>query len=258
MCLNAPMLLVVLVVAACGGQARTATSHPTSSVQDQPTTQAAGSPASAVKPWYRRGMRSGGFQSPTGNIRCGPNSKDPTELLCETLNNGNGAVLGLTGLVDTSWKVTIGSGWPVLHYGHYWWSRYFWCDSEFKGTFCRSLYSRHGFLINRDGITDYIWKSVPLHFASSGGGSGTTGGSGSGTGYMVICADGTTSNSGGIQGACSYHGGVAGATSGSYGDDASSGTIPGGSGYPVTCADGTISNSGGIQGACSYHGGVAP
>lgn len=29
-----------------------------------------------------------------------------------------------------------------------------------------------------------------------------------GTGYTVTCADGTTSSSGGRQGACSYHGGI--------------------------------------------------
>jgi len=213
-----------------------------------------------VKPWYRRGLRSGGFESPTGNIRCGPNSKDLTELLCETLDDGKSAVLGVTGLVDTSWKVTIDSGWPTLRYGHYWWSRYFWCDSEFKGTFCRSLYSRHGFLINRAGVTDYIWKSVPLHFRTAGGGSGYgagSGGAGTGAGYPVECADGTISYSGGIQGACSDHGGEAGGNTG-YGGGSGGGTIPGGSGYPVTCADGTISDSGGIQGACSYHGGEAP
>ncbi|MFL5831894.1 MAG: hypothetical protein ACJ76X_18405 [Solirubrobacteraceae bacterium] len=140
--------LLCLVAPACG-QANGATHHTTASTPVQPQSQA-GDQAVAVKPWYRHGLRSGGFQSPTGNIRCGPNSKDPIELLCETLNNGKGAVLGATGLVDTSWKVTIGSGWPKLRYGHYWWSRYFWCDSEFKGTYCRSLYSRHGFLRVQD------------------------------------------------------------------------------------------------------------
>ncbi len=38
--------------------------------------------------------------------------------------------------------------------------------------------------------------------------SGTTEDFGSGNGYVVTCADGTLSDSGGIQGACSYHGGV--------------------------------------------------
>lgn len=37
---------------------------------------------------------------------------------------------------------------------------------------------------------------------------GTTENYGSGNGYPVICADGTLSDSGGIQGACSHHGGV--------------------------------------------------
>lgn len=44
----------------------------------------------------------------------------------------------------------------------------------------------------------------------SGAGSGYTGDSGSGNGYTVVCADGTISDSGGIQGASSHHGGVGG------------------------------------------------
>jgi hypothetical protein len=250
--LLAPLLLL-LVSVGCG-QASGAAHHSTSSIVALPPTQS-GYQAAVQRPWYKQGMHSGGFQSPTGNIRCGPNSKDPTELLCETLNNGSGATLALTGPVDTSWTVTIGKGWPTLHYRHYWSSRYFWCDSEFKGTFCRSLYSRQGFLINRDSIQSYVWQSAPLHLANSGGGYGYSGGTtGSGMGYEVFCADGTISFSGGIQGACSDHGGVAGDSSGG----SSGGVIPGGTGYEVTCMDGTISYSGGVQGACSYHGGVAP
>jgi hypothetical protein len=250
------LALPLLLIATACGQASANQSRQTTTSAVQPQTQA-DYQAPAAKPWYREGMRSVGFQSPTGNIRCGPNSDDPTELLCETLNNGKSATLGLSDPVDTTWRVTIGSGWPTLRYGHYWSSRYFWCDSEMDGTYCRSLYSRHGFLINRAGIQDYIWKSTPLHFADGGGGSGTSSGYGTGNGYAVICADGTISDSGGIQGACSYHGGVAGDESSGYGGYGG-GTIPGGSGYQVACADGTISNSGGIQGACSYHGGVSP
>jgi len=85
-----------------------------------------------------------------------------------------------------------------------------------------------------------------------------------GHGYVVHCADGMWSHSGGVQGACSYHGGVGG---GSYDDNSYSADYGSssdgytedygsGNGYTVTCADGTLSDSGGIQGACSHHGGV--
>lgn len=43
-----------------------------------------------------------------------------------------------------------------------------------------------------------------------GTGSDYTEDYGNGNGYTVVCADGTTSDSGGIQGACSHHGGVGG------------------------------------------------
>jgi hypothetical protein len=91
---------------------------------------------------------------------------------------------------------------------------------------------------------------------------------GSGTGYIVQCADGMWSHSGGLQGACSWHGGETGNTSdGSTGDGGAYVAPPApsppvvigpGNGYAVTCGDGSISNSGGIQGACSHHGGVSP
>jgi hypothetical protein len=84
-----------------------------------------------------------------------------------------------------------------------------------------------------------------------------------GSGYIVQCADGTWSQSGGLSGACSYHVGETGNTDGGSDSSGSSGyapapTIGSGNSYAVTCADGTISDSGGIQGACSYHGGVSP
>ncbi len=84
-----------------------------------------------------------------------------------------------------------------------------------------------------------------------------------GNGYIVQCADGMWSHSGGVQGACSYHGGetsniYSGPTT-SYPTSPSGGNDLGpGNGYTVTCVDGSISHSGGIQGACSHHGGVGP
>jgi hypothetical protein len=90
----------------------------------------------------------------------------------------------------------------------------------------------------------------------------------SGSGYIVQCADGMWSHSGGLQGACSSHGGETGNTSDGSSDGGgyvapptpapSPAVIGPGNGYAVTCADGSISNSGGIQGACSHHGGVGP
>lgn len=90
-----------------------------------------------------------------------------------------------------------------------------------------------------------------------------------GNGYIVQCADGMWSHSGGLQGACSWHGGETGNTSGGSSDGGGYVAPPSptpsppvvigpGNGYAVTCGDGSISNSGGIQGACSHHGGVGP
>jgi hypothetical protein len=45
-------------------------------------------------------------------------------------------------------------------------------------------------------------------YGTSGSSSGATEDYGTGNGYSVVCADGTLSDSGGIQGACSHHGGV--------------------------------------------------
>jgi hypothetical protein len=82
-----------------------------------------------------------------------------------------------------------------------------------------------------------------------------------GTGYIVQCADGMWSHSGGRPGACSYHGGesgnaYSGSGSGSNGSGSSGYDLGPGNGSTVTCGDGSISHSGGIQGACSHHGGV--
>jgi hypothetical protein len=85
-----------------------------------------------------------------------------------------------------------------------------------------------------------------------------------GNGYIVQCNDGMWSQSGGLSGACSYHGGESynvytGPDTGSSRGDGGSGSgtdLGPGNGYTVTCLDGSISHSGGIQGACSHHGGV--
>jgi hypothetical protein len=88
-----------------------------------------------------------------------------------------------------------------------------------------------------------------------------------GNGYIVQCNDGMWSHSGGLSGACSYHGGESsniytGSNSTGLGEtnsgspSGSGGDLGPGNGSTVMCADGTISHSGGIQGACSHHGGV--
>ena len=158
------------------------------------------------KPWYRRGLHSAGFDSPTGNIRCAIQTGDDTQLLCTTLNNGNGVDLDNLLAINTNWTVTIPAGNPTLAYGKGWWSRYFYCWSQADATYCRSLYSRHGLKIDRAGIYDWIWPKAILLFVASSGGGVIPGGSGS----PVMCNDGTLSYSGGIQGACSWHGGEAG------------------------------------------------
>src|SRR5439155_25939368 len=124
---------------------------------------------------YRRGLHSVGFESPTGNIRCAISSDDDTQLLCTTLNNKNTVDLDMTPEMNTNWTVTIPAGNPTLAYGNTWYSPYFHCWSEFDGTFCRSLYSRYGFHIDRDAIEAYIWPKAILTLSA---GNGYDGGSG--------------------------------------------------------------------------------
>jgi hypothetical protein len=207
------------------GQAQTDPSSVSSSSAGAAATTSRPSARHSPKPWYRRGMRTAGFQSPTGNIRCALQRDDDTQLLCKTLNNQNAVDLDTLLDADTYITATIPAE-PTLRYGHGWSSANFYCWSESTGVTCRSLYSRHGVEVNRDGITALIWKAPVL--AASGGlggdSSSSIGGSGDdfcsthtciadfedGTGYTVQCADGTWSQSGGKPGACSWHGGEAG------------------------------------------------
>ncbi len=119
-------------------------------------------------------------------------------MVCETMNNRQSVELGTILEADNyeSWDVYPAE---TLRYGEGWWSANFYCWSLQTGVKCRSLYSREGFKINRDGWWYWRWPTVPLQFA---GGS-----SSGGNGYTVMCADGWVSHSGGIQGACSSHGG---------------------------------------------------
>jgi hypothetical protein len=170
------------------------------------------------RPWYRKGLRSVGFQSPTGNIRCALERGDGTQLLCKTMNN-NEAVDVLR--PDPNITATIPRE-PTLTYGRVWSSPRFYCWSETTGVTCRSLYSRHGFRINREGITEFIWKARVLTYSPGSGLAAPSTGLETfcdthscidnftnGTGYVVQCADGTWSHSGGRPGACSWHGGEA-------------------------------------------------
>jgi hypothetical protein len=156
------------------------------------------------KPWYRTGLRSQGFVSATGNIVCGLNSADRAELLCMAKDSGNTAVLGLITPVQTDWEVTLSDG-PTLRYGGHWTSANFASWSERTGVKCRSLYSEYGLRINRRGVTPWVWRRAVLSLRRLYSGATTQGG-----GYATLCNDGTTSMSGGKQGACSWHGGVAG------------------------------------------------
>jgi hypothetical protein len=183
----------------------------------------------APKPWYKRGLRTVGFQSPTGNIRCALQSSDPTQLLCKTLNNERAVDLDSLIEGDKNISATIPEE-PTLAYGKVWSSAHFFCWSRFTAVTCRSLNSRNGFAINRAGIELLVWDSpvvagggLAYGSTSSGTGSSSSLGTGSGSdfcsthdcigdwqnpsGYIVQCADGTWSHSGGESGACSWHGG---------------------------------------------------
>jgi hypothetical protein len=136
------------------------------------------------KPWYRQGLRTVGFQSPTGNIRCALDSDDETQLLCKTLNNGKAIDLDSVLEPDKNITATIPAE-PTLAYGRVWSSPHFFCWSRFTGVTCRSLYSTYGFAINRSGITFLKWDNVVLGGGgsySSGGGSYSPNDSSSGSG----------------------------------------------------------------------------
>jgi hypothetical protein len=227
----APVVVSVLALLFAAG----CTTSDSSSAPSSQAPQAAAGGASASykprpkpKPWYRQGMRTMGFQSPTGNIRCALETDDHTQLLCKTLNNENAVDLDTVLGPDTNLTADI-SGEPTLSYGRAWSSANFYCLSKFEGVYCRSLYSTHGFRINRDGITERVWKAPALTVSASVGSASSGNGLSSGSsptsdgdfcsshecigdwdnasGYVVQCSDGTWSHSGGVSGACSWHGG---------------------------------------------------
>jgi hypothetical protein len=180
-------------------------------------------------------MRTIGFQSPSGNIRCALETDDKTQLLCKTLNNQN--AVDLASLIDANTDVTATiPEEPTLAYGGVWSSANFYCWSRSTAVTCRSLYSRNGFAINRSGTTLLIWDAPVL--ASTG-----SVGSGSGGGSSGTFGSGSSSGAGNDSGGdfCSTH--------------ACIDNFDNGSGYIVQCADGMWSHSGGLSGACSYHGG---
>ena len=217
------LMCLVFVSAGCGANTHQQLENESSASASQGD-DAAKSPLVAKhhqKPWYRKGLRTYGFQSPTGNLRCALESDDPAQLLCKSLADEKAVDLDDLLRPDSNITATIPAE-PTLRYGRAWSSSKFYCWSEIAGVTCRSLYSRQGFKINRDGITELIWKAPVLAYGGvSSASSPATGGSGdfcdthacienfdNGTGYVVQCADGTYSHSGGIQGACSWHGGL--------------------------------------------------
>jgi hypothetical protein len=175
-------------------------------------------------------MRTLGFQSPTGNIRCALESGDHGQLLCKTLNNGNAVDLDAYLEADKNVTATIPAE-PTLAYGSAWSSAFFYCWSRITGVTCRSLDSRNGFEIDRAGRTLLVWKRAVL----GGGGSSGVGAKGS---FDNASSGGYGNNGGGF---CTTHTCI--------------GNFNEGDGYIVQCADGTWSHSGGEPGACSWHGG---
>ncbi len=232
------MPLAFLFAAGCASSGRQAIATTKSSAPQPPNGGNPGSSASyRAKPWYRQGMRTFGFESPTGNIRCALQSSDHTQLLCKTLNNGNAVDLDSLLEPDTNVTATIPAE-PTLRYRRVWSSAHFYCWSRFEGVYCRSLDSTFGFKINRDGISGRVWKAPVLGGQAGGsGGLGTGGGVGTGGGGTT---DGGSSGGGGASGGdfCSTHACIS-----SFND---------GSGYIVQCNDGMWSHSGGLSGACSY------
>lgn len=226
---------IALLLCGCGSTGSTVTQ--TLYTPAPGKSQAAGSSGSiayqAPKPWYQLGIRTLGFQSPTGNIRCALQSDDHSQLLCTTLNNGNASDLDVNAPADTNITAAIPAE-PTVVYGHSWSSANFYCWSKFTGITCRSLYSTNGFEIDRDGITQLEWDAAVLNSVPHTA-SGSSAPSDSGS--TSLSPDDTSSSTD----FCSTHDCI-----GDWSD-------PGG--YVVQCSDGTWSHSGGESGACSWHGG---
>jgi hypothetical protein len=230
-------IALTLLLCGCGSSSTTLTETVyTTPAPPKPHTQAgtAGGSVAYRKPWYQGGLRSLGFQSPTGNIRCALQSTDRRQLLCTTLNNGNAIDLGSSVQGDTNITATIPIE-PTVLYGHSWSSPNFYCWSKFTGVTCRSLYSTYGFEIDRDGITQLEWAARIL----------TPGPRNPSNRYSLYGA-GTTSpvpsdSAGAGADFCSTHDCI-----GDWSDP---------SGSVVQCNDGSWSHSGGESGACSWHGG---
>jgi len=196
-----PLALVLVVATGCGS----AEVQTTTSTATAPTT-AERAVETAPEPWYRLGLHGLSFSSPTGNIRCETQSLSSGRLFCTTLNNAKIVSVGVHGDVSTNWQGGRFPSGRTLPYGGYWTSWAFVCWSRITDVRCRSIFPRDGFRINRQGVQRWQW-SRPIIDLGAGTGTGTTAG-GTGGGYTVVCADGWVSQSGGIQGACSSHGGI--------------------------------------------------
>lgn len=228
-------LSAAVVLCGCGSTSSTVTQTVYTTAPGKPHHDATRPRSSVayVEPWYQRGLRTLGFQSPTGNIRCALDSNDRGQLLCTTLNNGNAIDLYASDQGDTNVTATIPFE-PTVGYGRSWSSANFYCWSKFTGVTCRSLYSTYGFEIDRDGITQLAWPTQILTPVPS-----TPSSSYSQRGAADTPA--SPYDNGGVADFCSTH------------DCIGDWSNPGGS--IVQCNDGTWSHSGGESGACSWHGG---
>jgi hypothetical protein len=166
-----------------------------------------------------------GFQSPSGNIVCHDYS-GRSLLVCTTLNDGMVTTVSGGGRVSKGpnrGRYSYGRG-PTVPYGSGLRFASFSCRSTFAGVSCTETSSCHGFFIARkvarldqSGCTSGSTPSEPAVPVTPSAPSDPPNfcevntcipNFPNGNGSIVQCADGEYSHSGGIQGACSYHGGV--------------------------------------------------
>jgi hypothetical protein len=193
-----------------------------------------------------------GFMSPSGNIRCEyVTTTSISFVVCETLNDGKTVALGSS---SNPVRLAAGTTVPanrVLPYGSMWKRAGITCVSQTEGVICDNPIGA-SFAINR--TTLQLTRATTATSPSPP----PTGPATPGGGYPVVCADGTISYAGGIQGACSHHGGEAANTpTPSATPPGNFIPYPGNGGGPTPCNDGTYSHSSG-PGTCSHHGGEAP
>lgn len=179
---------------------------------------------SAPRPHARTGYSIDSFQSPTKNIVCHLYRTPPVEIVCTTMNDGFITIVRSDGVLWRGYNHGrwLYQGGRTLPYGSsLTWGSLFRCDSYETGMVCTAHRNRNGFFLNRTSYSLFLGPKQTYRAnqppkrpspAPTGNWCDThtcIPNFPNGRGSITQCSDGTWSQSGGISGACSWHGGVA-------------------------------------------------